>query len=157
MVALDHGGIAETGFNHVGVNRALDQEIDLADFLCLRLEDTDKFFADDLTLRFGLGYARELGEEAIFCVHADKMDIPLGERRFDLIALVLAHQTVVDKYARELIANCLCHERRSNRGVHAARERKQCLAGADLFADQLDGILPVVCHGPVAVCLADAI
>ena len=85
------------------------------------------------------------------------MDIPLGERRFDLIALVLAHQTVVDKDARELIANCLCHERRSNRGVHAARERKQRLAGADLFTDLPDCVLAVVRHGPVAGCLADAI
>ena len=105
----------------------------------------------------GLDNAGELCEEAVFGVYADEVDIPLGECRFDLIALVFAHQTVVDKYARELIANCLCHERRSNRGVHAAREREQRLAGADLFTDRSDGILPVVCHGPVAVCLADAI
>ena len=157
MVALDHGGVAETGFNHVGVNRALNQEIDLADLLCLRLEDADELFADDFALGFGLRDAGELCEETVFGVHTDKMDIPLGKRRFDLVALVLAHQTVVDKYARELIADCLCHERRSNRGVHAARERKQCLAGADLFTDRSDGILPVVRHGPVAGCLADAI
>ena len=157
MVALDHGGIAETGFNHVGVDRALDEEVDFADLLGFGLEDADKLFADDLALCLGLRDAGELCEEAVFGVYADEVDIPLGECRFNLIALVLAHQTVVDKYARELIADCLCHERGGNGRVHAARERKQCLAGADLFTDRSDGILPVVCHGPVAGCLADAI
>lgn len=40
-------------------------------------------FADDFALGFGLRDAGELCEETVFGVHTDKMDIPLGKRRFD--------------------------------------------------------------------------
>ena len=157
MVALDDGGIAEAGLDHVGVNGTLDEEIDLADFFGLGFKDADELLADDLALGLGLGYARKLREEAVLGVHADKVDIPLGERRFDLVALILAHETVIDEDAGQLISDGLGHERGRDGGVYAARERQQRLARADLFADGADCVLPVIGHGPVAGRLADAI
>ena len=75
----------------------------------------------------------------------------------DRIDEFFAHEAVVNKDAGQLIADGLCHERCGNGGVDAAGERQQRLAGADLFADRLNCILPVVGHRPVAVGAADAV
>mgnify|MGYP006883493877 CR=1 FL=1 len=117
----------------------------------------DELLADDLPLRLRVADARQLAEEAFLRVHANEIEIPLGECRFDLIALILAHQAVIDKNAGELAADGLRHERRRDRRIHAAGERKQRLAGADLFADGLDRRLAVICHRPIAGGFADAV
>jgi hypothetical protein len=62
VVALDGGGVAEAGFDHVGVDGALGQIVDLADLLGLLLEDADELLADDLALALRLGDAGELVE-----------------------------------------------------------------------------------------------
>ena len=56
-MALDHGGFTFAAFDHVGINRALHEEIHRADLFGNFFKRTDKFFADDLTLLFGLGNA----------------------------------------------------------------------------------------------------
>ena len=43
---------AHTGLDDIGIDRALDKEIDLADLLRLGLEDADELLADDLALPF---------------------------------------------------------------------------------------------------------
>ena len=53
----------------------------------------------------------------------------------DLLALVLAHQAVVDEHARQLVADRAVHEQRRHRGVDAAGEPADDLAVADLLAD----------------------
>jgi hypothetical protein len=67
----------------------------------------------------------------------DQLDAELArEGLFDLLALVLAHESGVDEDAGELRADGLGHERRGDRGVDAARERAEHLLGADLGADR---------------------
>ena len=157
MVALDHRGLAEAGFDDVRIDRALHKIIDGADLLGFGLKDADEFLADDLALRLRIGDAGELREEPILRVDADEVDIPFAEGGFDLVALILAHQAVVDKHAGQLAADGLGHQRCSDRRVHAAGQRQQRAAGADLFADGADGGLAVICHGPVAGGAADGI
>ena len=95
-----------------------------------------------MILRFvsGSETSCRLVQEALFRVDADEVDVPVLERGFDLVALVLAQQTVVDEDAGELIADGLGQQRRRNGGVHAAGKRQQHLAVADLGADVLNGL-----------------
>ena len=61
VVALNHRRMPLARFNHVGVYRALCEEIHLTDFIGFFLKHTDKFFADDFALFFGFRHARQLG------------------------------------------------------------------------------------------------
>ena len=157
VVALDDCGIAKAGFDDVGVDRALSEKVDRADLLRLFLEHADELFADNLALALGIGDASELREEAALGVHADKVDVPLLERRLDLVTLVEAHEAVVDKNAGELGADGLGQQRRHDGRVHAAGERQQHAAGADLFAHGGDGSIFIVAHRPVACRAADLV
>ena len=51
------------------------------------------------------------------------MDIPLAERSFYFVALIFAHQAVVNKHTGELAADSLRHKRCSDRGIYAAGQR----------------------------------
>ena len=75
----------------------------------------------------------------------------------DLIALVLAQQAVVDKDAGELLADRAVEKRGGHGAVHAAGERQQHLAAADLGADLLDGFADVIRHAPLGGKAADLI
>ena len=55
--------------------------------------------------------------------------------------LALAQQAVVDEDARQLVADRLVHEQRSDGGVDAAGERAEHALAADLGADALDLLL----------------
>ena len=77
--------------------------------------------ADDLALGLGLADARELVEEAVLGVDGDERDLEaVAERVDDLLALVLAHQAVVDEDARELVADRAVDEQRGDARVDAA-------------------------------------
>ena len=157
VVALDDRGAAEAGFDHVGVDRALRKEVDRADFLRLFLEHADELLADDLALALGIGHAGELFKEAVLGVHTDKVDIPLIKCGLDLVALVEAHEAVIDKNAGELRADGLGEQCRHDRRIHAAGECQQHAAGADLFAHGGDGGVLIVAHRPVALRAADLV
>ena len=45
VMALNKRGVAYAGFNAVGINRTLNEVINLSDFLSLRLENPDKLSA----------------------------------------------------------------------------------------------------------------
>ena len=95
-------------------------------------------------LRFssGIGDAGEAREEALLRLHVDERDVEVaGERLDDLLGLVLAQEAVVDEDARELVADRLVHEERSDRGVDAARERAEHALRADRRADPRDLLL----------------
>ena len=157
VVALDDGSIARAGLDDVGVDRALGEIVDAPDLLGLVLKDADKFLTDDLALALRLRDPGKLAEEAGLGIDADEVQIPLPERGLDLVALVLAHQAVVDEDAGELVADGLCDERGGNGAVHAAGQGQQDLAAADLLADGGDGGAHIVAHVPGAGAAADAV
>ena len=161
VMALDDGCVILAGLDDVRINGALCEVIHLADLradlLAHLLEGADELRADRLALVLGVGQTLERGKELVLFVHADEVEVPLGERLLDLVALVLAHQTVVYEYAGQLIADRLREQSGRNRGVNAAGQREQDLAVADLFADRLDRGVLVVLHGPVALGVADLI
>ena len=111
------------GLDHVGVERALDEEAGVVELRRLLLEDADELLADDLALALGLVDAGEPGEEALGGVDVDQaVAEALAEGRDDLLGLVLAHQAVVDEHAGELVADRPVDEQRRGRRVDAAGE-----------------------------------
>ena len=79
----------------------------------LLLEDPDELGADRLALGLWLGHALELVEEARLGVDGDERHLErVAEGLHDLLALVLAHQAVVDEHARQLLADRAVHEQR---------------------------------------------
>ena len=112
--------------DHVRVERALDEVVDLAELPRLLLEDADELLADRAALLLGIGDAGEPAEEALLRVDVDERDVEVvAERLDDLHGLVLAQQAVIDEDARELVAHRLVDEERRDRRVHPARERAQ--------------------------------
>ena len=143
VVALDSGGVARSGFDHVGVQRALDEEARtvtaLAEFARDGLELTDEEFADDLSFGLGIDDARERIEESVLGLHVDQFDTELARKcLFDLFALVLSHETGVHEDARQLVTHRLGDQGRRHRGVDAARQRAEDLLGPDLRANRGD-------------------
>ena len=95
-----------------------------------------------LRLASGSADAGELVEEAVLGVDRDERHLELvAERRDDLLALVLAHQAVVDEDAGQLVADGAVDEHRGDRGVDAAGQPADDLAGPDLLADARDLLL----------------
>ena len=105
MVTL--GPAAEgDGFDHIGIERALGQEIGTAQLLRLLLEHVDEQAADDLALLFGVGNAGKLAEEQVARVAMDQRDVVVvAEQAHHRLALALAQQPVVDEDAVELAAD----------------------------------------------------
>ena len=149
VVALDVGrALAAAGLDDVGVEGALDEELDrralgLGDDLPLgRLEHADELAADDLALELGVGDVGEEAEEPLLRV--DDLEIDAGgldEVPLDLLGLPLPQQPVVDEHAGQLVADRPLDQRRSDRGVDPARQPADDPLVADLLADELDLLL----------------
>ena len=69
--------------DHVGIERALRQEIDLADLLGLLVEHVDEQLADGLALGLGIGDAGERGEEARAGIDRDQRDVVVAAEELD--------------------------------------------------------------------------
>ena len=158
VVALDDRRLPHAAFDNVGVDRALHEEIDLADLLRLFLKHADELFADDLTLAFGVFHAFESGEEPLARVDHDHMDAQLVAVEFhDLLGLVLPQQTVVDEYAGQSVPHRLVHQHRRDGRIDAARKRTEHLLARRLFAYARDKSVGKVAHAPVARAAADIV
>ena len=122
----------------------------------LLLEDADELGADRLALGLGLAHALELLQEAPLGVDGDERDLEgVAERADDLLALVLAHQAVVDEHAGELVADGAVHEQRGDGGVHAAGEPADDAPVTDLAADARDLVLDDRRRRPRRLAAAD--
>src|SRR5690606_11787685 len=152
VVRLDHVGLAglgASGFDHVGVDGALGQELDVLQFGGLFIEDLDEGATDDLALGFRVGNAQQTGEELLLGVGADyRHPHALGEHGHDLLAFVQAQQAVVDKDAGQLFTDGTVQQRGNHRRVHPAGQAEQHLGTAHLGADIGDGVFDDIGRGP---------
>ena len=73
VVALDDGGGARAGLDHIGIDGALCQIVHCADLFRLFLKDTDEFFPDDLALALRIGLVRQLCQKTLLCIDTDKI------------------------------------------------------------------------------------
>ena len=158
VVALDVGGtLAATRLDDVGIERALDEELDglavrvgLGDDLARGLfEHPDELAADRLALGLGVGQPGQRVEEPLGRVDDLELDAGRGhEVALDLLRLALAHQAVVDVDAGQPVADGPLHHRGGHRGVDAAGEPADRAPAADLGPDALDLLVDDVDHGP---------
>ena len=125
VVALDRdaGTAGEAdAFDHVGIERALGEEVGAADLLRFGLEHVDELGADELALGFGVADSVEPGEEILARVHVDQRDVvAVAEQRNDLFGLAHAQQPMVDEHAGQLLADRLVDQHRGDRAVDPAR------------------------------------
>ena len=127
------------GFEDIGIDGALCEELDAVELARFFLKDADELGADDLALLFGLGDAGELVEEAVDRVDIDEVRVhPVAEHLDDLLGLALAEQSVVNVDADELLADSLDQQGGDDRAVHAAGEGEENFLIADLSAELLD-------------------
>ena len=130
VVGLD----AVLALKDVRINGALAEEMNILKLRSLLVEDLDELAADDLSLLLRIGDTCEKVKETVGSVDIDEVGAELLlEDVDDHLALALAHEAVVDMDAGELLADSLDEERRDDRGVDAAGERKEHLAVADLL------------------------
>ena len=144
---------AAAGLDHVGVERALDEEARVAELGRLLLEDADELGADRLALGLGVGDAGEPREEAFLGVDGDERDLEVvAEGGDDLLALVLAHQAVVDEHARQLVADGAVDEQRRDARVDAAASPQitlpspTCARIRSICSSTIDAGAPVRCR-----------
>ena len=89
-----------------------------------------------LRLCFGVGHARQLGQEALRCVDVHQIRVhPIAEHLDHLLRLALAQQPVVDVHADELLPDGLDQQRRDDRRIDPAGQRQQHPFIAHLRAD----------------------
>ena len=111
-----------------------------------------------IALRLASGSLTPASRARKRCLGVDRDErhlVVVAERRDDLLALVAAHQPVVDEHARQLVADRAVHEQGGHRGVHAAREPTDDPALADLRADPRDLLVDDRRRAPGALTAAD--
>lgn len=150
MVGLDHSRVPPAGFNHVGVNGALGQEVDRLDFLADFFKDLDKFIPNGLALGFGIADSGQAGQKPVFGIDTNKVHAGILEGSFYLVALVLPHEAVVDKDAGQAGADGFGQEGGHDGGVDTTRQAQEDLAVPYLVPHLGDGGLGVIGHGPGA-------
>ena len=154
MMRLD-GGRRPAGrrhaLDHVGIERALRQEFDVADLVGLRLEHVDEQFADHLALDFGVGDALQRVEEPRRRIDRDQRNVVMAaEQLLDLLRLALAQQAVIDEDAGELVADRLVDQERRDGRIDPARQSADHPPVAHFRADAVDLAGAELRHGPVA-------
>ncbi len=135
--------------NHVRVDGALGQPVDILQFQGLVVEDIDKGIADNLALGLRVLDPRQPVHKLVLGVHPDHLHPHMeGEHIHHLVALVLAQQTVVHEYAGQLVADGPVQQGRHHRGVDPAGEAEQHLVLPHLVADAVDGVVDNIGRRP---------
>ena len=150
--------IALAAFNAVRIDRTLRKEAVGAGLADLIPEDVIELLADDMALLLRIINALEFIKEMRLTVDADKVHIKqLREGLLNEIALILAHESLIDKDTCELLADCTAQKCGCNRGIHAAGKAEHDLLITDLCAELCDCFFDEIIHDPVAGKAADMI
>ena len=159
VVALDQRRLPHDGhrFDDVGVQRALRQKIDLAEFCRLLLEDVDERRADNLPLLLRIDDPSQAIEETRRRIDEHKRQVEPFEPLANLIGFVEPQNAVVDENARQLLTDRAMDEQSRDRRVYAAAQPENDPSVSNLRPDFLRRLLHERCHRPVAGAAADAI
>ena len=164
LIVTDGPPENETDLDHVGVERALGQELDRAaavggDLLRLGLERLDEQPADGLALDLRLARRRRARRrKSRSAVDMDQRNVELAaEQPHHLLALAGPHQAVVDEDAGQLVADRLVDQHRGDRRIDAAGQAADHPALADLGADRRARLGAEGGHRPVALQAGDVV
>src|SRR5438552_1278583 len=131
MVCLDarrcRCGIMAGALDDIGIERSLGQEADRATLFrqpqSFFLEDTDKLFADDLTLLLRVDDTGKTSQETLARVDYDERDMQVTTEGIDdLFSLASSQAACIDEDTGELVANGLVNKQGRNTGIHTPRE-----------------------------------
>ena len=149
-------GLGAGGFDHVRIDGALRQPFRVLEFGGLFLEHLDEQIADGLALALGILDTVERLEKTCLGIDADNMHAHVfGEGRHDLIAFLMAQQSVVDEHAGEFVADGAMQQRRDHRGIDTTGQTEQHFIIADLLADGANTFVGDIAGGPQCVAAAD--
>ena len=160
MVGFDDvAGLAVSALDHIRIDGALGKvthlSLQLPGFIA---EYAGKFLTDDLALGLGICLADQASEKALLGVDADELQVKTAarsENALHLVALILAHEAVVDKDTVQLVADGFGQKGCGDSGIHAAGEAQQDVFVPDLFSEFFDSALGKGGHLPVAPAAAD--
>ncbi len=104
--------MAVAGLDHIGIERALREELGALHIRRGLLEDLDEAVADQPALLLRIGDAGQVAQEVVACVDDAEVDLEVvDEGVLDEVALLLAEQAVVDEDAGQPVADGLVQER----------------------------------------------
>ena len=160
LMVTDGPPVKRDALDHVGIERALREEVRAAELLRLLLEHLDEQPADGLALHLGIGRRRRArrgtGRAASRCTR--RMLKRSRKVRHHLLGLAGAQQAVVDEDAGELVADRLVDQHRGDRGIDAAGQAAdhppRSRPGARMRAISVGAEAG---HGPVAGAAGDRV
>src|SRR3546814_14994765 len=120
-MALDDvclAGLAAGRLDDIRIDRALREELHVRNLRGFLVEYIDEQFADDLALGLRIADAFQRTEKPLFGIDANDLHAEMiGEDLHDLIAFVMAQQTMIDEHAGQLRADRLVQQRSEERRV----------------------------------------
>src|SRR5688500_8853420 len=143
--------------DHIGIERALSEKLDLAKATRFLFKYLDKPVADALALDFRIFNIFEREKKFFGGIDVTKARTEsFDEQTANLLGFGVAPQAVVAETANSPLCDGAVDPSRRNRGVDAAAERAEHPAAADPLADLADRGLDEMLHGPVRPGGADA-
>ena len=161
MVEFDVGGVAGVpvaGFDDIGVEGALGEEVGVGNVVGGFLEDLNKPVPDELAFLLRIIDACEITEERFRGINNTEVDVEVVvEGVLDEVAFFFAEEPVVDKHAGELVADGFVEECGDDGGVDSAGEATDDAFVADGFFDLAGRFVGEVSHLPEPGAFADFI
>ena len=162
VVRLDLDGgrrhVRRRRLDHVGVERALGEEVDPAQAQRFGLEHSDELAPDDSPLLFRVDHAAERLQEPVGRIDVADVHVEVSVHdREHALRLFLAQQAVVDEHARQLVADGAMNEGRGHRRIHASRQSADHSTVTDLRTDALCGLGDERACSPRRIAVADAV
>ena len=121
---FDRLGGLSSAFDHVRIQRALGQPVDilaLCQLLDFFIERINELIANDFPLLFRIRYPLELIQEFLRRINLRQIQLHIPAERFhDALRFPFAKQTMIDEHAVQLRSDRLVQQRRYNRGIHPA-------------------------------------
>jgi len=138
--------------DHIRIQGALGQELEVASPGGHRLEHVDERRANDLPLLLRVDHTGQGREEPVARILEHDVESELLRvSTLDLRRLVQAQETVVDKYTGQpLAADRALDEECGHRGIDSAAEPAHDASVPDLFGDPGRRLVEKRRHGPVA-------
>ena len=105
-------------FDHVRIESALRQKLDIAQFPRLGVEHVDKDSTDPFALFFGVGNPFEHRQKQLAGVAMNKRDVKVAPEKVDyLVRLAQTQQAGIDKDAGQLVVDRLVQQHRRDRRI----------------------------------------
>src|SRR5271156_4162222 len=150
--------IGRLRFDHVGIERSLDEIPNAVELVRFLFEDRDEFVTDADPLLLRLDDAGQAREESFRGVDLQDVEMEhVAERGDDSLGFVCPQEPRIDEDAGQLRTDRARNQSGRDRGIDAARERADHFAVSDLRANLPDRAIDERLHLPGRGDLRDAV